>query len=161
MSGLRIAPAAGLALLLVALHTLTLASGIPDELPEELATIVTADGERHDFRLHVARTPEHRRRGLMFVTRLDPDQGMLFDFEVPRSVSMWMKNTPLSLDIVFVRADGRIANIASHTRPFSKKMIPSHGDVLAVIELPAGTTGRLGIRDGDRVEHAIFPEPGT
>jgi hypothetical protein len=159
VSGLRIAPAAGLALLLVTLHTLTLASGVPDELPVESATIVTAGGDRHPFRLHMARTPEHRRRGLMFVTRLDDDQGMLFDFEVPRSVSMWMKNTPLSLDMLFVRADGRIANIASHTRPFSKKMIPSHGDVLAVIELPAGTTARLGISDGDRVEHPIFREP--
>ena len=161
MSGLRAAPAAALALLLAALHTLTLASGVPGELPEESATIVTANGGHHDFRLYVARTPEHRRRGLMFVTRLAADQGMLFDFEVPRSVSMWMKNTPLSLDMLFVRADGRIANIATHTRPFSKKMIPSHGDVLAVIELPAGTTSRLGISDGDRVEHPIFAEPGT
>jgi uncharacterized membrane protein (UPF0127 family) len=161
VSGLRPAPAAGLAFLLVALHTVTLASGVPAGLPEESATIVTADGGSHDFRLHVARTPEHRRRGLMFVTRLDADEGMLFDFEVPRSVGMWMKNTPLSLDMLFVRADGRIANIATHTRPFSKRMISSHGDVLAVIELPAGTTARLRIRDGDRVEHPIFAEPGS
>jgi uncharacterized membrane protein (UPF0127 family) len=145
-----------LAGLLAALHTMTLASGVSSELPEESATIVTADGHRHVLRLHVARTPEHRRRGLMFVTRLDPDEGMLFDFEVPRSVSMWMKNTPLSLDILFVRADGRIANIARHTRPFSKTMIPSHGDVLGVIELNAGSTARLGIRAGDSVVHPLF-----
>lgn len=161
MSARRMAPAVGLAFLLAALHTLTLASGIPEELPEETATIVTRGGQRHAFRLRVARTPEHRRRGLMFVTRLDPDQGMLFDFEVPRSVSMWMKNTPLSLDMLFVKADGRIANIAARTRPFSREMIPSHGDVLAVIELQAGTTARLGISDGDRVEHPLFSEAGT
>jgi len=154
----RVLQGIALTALLAALHTLTLASGINEELPEEPVTIVTVSGDRHDFSLHVARTPDHRRRGLMFVTRLEPDGGMLFDFEVPRSVSMWMKNTPLSLDILFVRADGRIANIASDTRPFSKEMIPSHGDVLAVIELAAGTARRLGIKDGDQVEHPLFAE---
>ncbi len=156
MSTRRALQSLALAALLAALHTLTLASGINEALPREPVTIITSQGDRHDFSLHVARTPDHRRRGLMFVTRLDSDGGMLFDFEVPRSVSMWMKNTPLSLDMLFVRADGRIANIASDTRPFSKEMIPSHGNVLAVIELAAGTARRLGIRDGDRVEHPLF-----
>jgi uncharacterized membrane protein (UPF0127 family) len=92
----------------------------------------------------------------MFVTRMDPDEGMLFDFGRQGPVSMWMKNTPLSLDMLFVEADGRILRIERETRPLSTGTIPSGGNVLAVVELLAGTAERLGIEAGDRVGHRLF-----
>lgn len=143
-------------LLLGALHTFTLASGIPAELPVEALGITTADGRTYDFRAHLAETAEARQQGLMFVTRMAPDEGMLFDFERARPVSMWMKNTPLSLDMIFIESDGRILRIERETTPFSTTTIASGGNVLAVLELPGGTTERLGIEAGDRVRHRLF-----
>lgn len=142
--------------LLAALHTFTLASGIPAELAVEELSITTAGGQAHSFRVHVADTPESRRRGLMFVTRMAPDEGMLFDFGRSGPVSMWMKNTPLSLDMLFVEADGRILRIERETTPLSTQTVPSGGNVLAVVELLAGTTEKLGIEAGDRIGHRLF-----
>jgi uncharacterized membrane protein (UPF0127 family) len=92
----------------------------------------------------------------MFRRSMAPDRGMLFDFEQVAPVAMWMKNTYLPLDMLFIRADGTVARIAADTEPLSTKVIPSGEPVLAVLELNAGTTARLGIRAGDRVEHGIF-----
>lgn len=142
--------------LVLALHTLTLASGIPASLRVEPLEIHTADGARHTFTVHVADTPETRARGLMFVTRLDADRGMLFDFERPQPISMWMKNTPLSLDMLFIDTAGRISQVEARTRPFSTESIHSREDVLAVLELNGGTAARLGIAVGDRVRHPLF-----
>lgn len=142
--------------LLAALHTFTLASGIPAELAVEELSITTAGGQAHSFRVHVADTPESRRRGLMFVTRMAPDEGMLFDFGRSGPVSMWMKNTPLSLDMLFIEADGRILSIAEKTPPLSTRTIPAGGNVLAVLEVLGGTAEKLGIRPGDRVDHRLF-----
>lgn len=142
--------------LVLALHTMTLASGVSGELPVEQVEIVTAAGHRHAFSAHIAATPEARRRGLMYVTRLEPDEGMLFDFESPRPVGMWMKNTPLSLDMLFIAADGRIARIAARTRPFSTELISSGVEVRAVLEINGGRAAALGITAGDQVLHPIF-----
>jgi len=142
--------------LVLALHTMTLASDMFVELPVEQVEVVTASGDRHLFRVHLAATPEARRRGLMYVTRLAPDAGMLFDFEVPRLVGMWMKNTPLPLDMLFIEADGIIARIAARTRPFSTETIPSGVEVRAVLELNGARAAELGITAGDRVLHPIF-----
>ena len=142
--------------LILALHTMTLASGVSADLPVETVTVVTADGERHAFRAHLAATPAARQRGLMYVTRLEPDEGMLFDFETPRLVGMWMKNTPLSLDMLFITADGRIARIAADTRPFSTDTIDSGSEVRAVLEINGGLAAERGIAVGDRVLHPIF-----
>jgi uncharacterized membrane protein (UPF0127 family) len=98
--------------LVLALHTMTLASGALGDLPLEQAEIVGADGTRHVFAVRLADTTETRARGLMYVTALEPDHGMLFDFGETRMVGMWMKNTPLSLDMLFITADGVIAKIA-------------------------------------------------
>jgi hypothetical protein len=146
-------------ILLFALHTLTLASGISPALPVEPLEFVTADGARHAFRVHVAATPEERSRGLKYVTRMAPDQGMLFDFGAPRPVTMWMQHTPLSLDMVFVDAGGSVVRIEPRTTPFSTALIASGKEVLAVVELLAGTCARLDIRPGDRVEHRLFQPP--
>jgi uncharacterized protein len=142
--------------LVLALHTMTLAAGVSIELPVEQVEVATAGGDRHAFRAHLAATPEARRRGLMYVTRLEPDEAMLFDFESPRLVGMWMKNTPLSLDMLFIEADGRIARIAARTQPFSTEAISSGVEVRAVLEINGGRAGELGIAAGDRVLHPIF-----
>jgi uncharacterized protein len=104
----------------------------------------------------VADTPELRERGLMFRHIMPPDQAMLFDFGTPRPVSMWMKNTYMSLDMLFVREDGTIAAIAENTTPKSLDTVSVQEPVKGVIELAAGTVKKLGIRQNDKVFHRIF-----
>jgi uncharacterized membrane protein (UPF0127 family) len=121
----------------------------------EPLTIVTAAGPQR-FEVEVARNDADRQQGLMFRRSLAPDRGMLFDFARREPVSMWMKNTYISLDMVFIRPDGTIARVAQNTEPLSTRIIDSGEPVLGVLELAAGTTHRLGIKAGDRVEHALF-----
>jgi uncharacterized membrane protein (UPF0127 family) len=142
--------------LVLALHTMTLASGALGDLPLEQAEIVGADGTRHVFAVRLADTTETRARGLMYVTALEPDHGMLFDFGETRMVGMWMKNTPLSLDMLFITADGVIAKIARETTPFSTAIVSSGRPVRAVLEIRGGRAAELGIQPGDRVLHRIF-----
>ncbi len=118
--------------------------------------IETADGAVHGFRVYLARTSKQHARGLMFVSELAADQGMLFAYRRPRRVSMWMKNTLIPLDMLFLRADGTIANIAQRTVPGSLAAINSDGKVRGVLELNGGTAARLGIAPGDRVRHPVF-----
>jgi uncharacterized membrane protein (UPF0127 family) len=122
--------------------------------------IETADGTVHRFRAYLAETPEQQARGLMFVPALPADEGMLFAYDRPQHVSMWMKNTLIPLDMLFIRSDGTIANIAQRTVPGSLAAISSKGKVRAVLELNGGTAARLGIRPGERVRHAIFSGSG-
>jgi uncharacterized membrane protein (UPF0127 family) len=120
-------------------------------------TIVTRAGARHDFQLEIANTPESRSRGLMFRRELPEGRGMLFDFGTRETeVSMWMKNTYIPLDMIFIRADGRIRHIAENTTPHSEATISSGGPVKGVLEVIAGTARRLGLSAGDRVEHPFF-----
>ena len=114
---------------------------------EDTATLLTAE---------IADTEELRSRGLMFRHRMPDNQAMLFDFEAPRPASMWMKNTNMSLDMLFVRADGTIAAIAENTVPQSLDTIAVQEPVRGVIELAAGTVKRLRIRPDDLVYHRIF-----
>jgi uncharacterized membrane protein (UPF0127 family) len=111
------------------------------------------------FEVELAITPEQRRQGLMFRESLDADQGMLFDFGDTGPVTMWMRNTLISLDMLFIDAAGRIARIVADTEPLSDATIGSGGPVRAVLELPAGTSAELGIAVGDHVVHPIFPAP--
>lgn len=122
----------------------------------EPLAVVLKDGQRHSFQVEVARTEADRAQGLMFRRSLPADRGMLFDFGKVEPVSMWMQNTYISLDMLFIRPDGTIARIAANTEPLSTRTIPSGEPVLAVLELNAGTASRLGIRAGDRIEHPIF-----
>lgn len=121
--------------------------------------IVTAGG-RHVFRAEVADTDEKRAEGLMFRTKLDQDYGMLFDFKREQPVFFWMKNTYVSLDMIFVRANGTIAHIAENTTPLSEATVPSQNPVRFVFEVVAGTAKRLGIKPGDRVVHPLIKGAG-
>ena len=108
------------------------------------------------FTVEIADTEELRARGLMFRQRLPADKGMLFDFGSPRPVSMWMKNTYIPLDMLFIRPDGTIAYIAENTVPKSLDAIGVSEPVLGVLELAAGTSRTHGIRAGDMVYHRLF-----
>jgi len=110
----------------------------------------------HAFAVELAVNDEQRAKGLMFRKELPEGQGMLFDFQTEQPVSFWMKNTYVSLDMIFIQADGRILSIAENTQPLSERPVPSGGPVRFVLEVVAGTTRKLGIRPGDRVAHPIF-----
>lgn len=122
----------------------------------ETVTIETQNGPVR-FQVEIADTDETRARGLMFRREMAADHGMLFDFNPPEPASFWMRNTHLSLDIIFIGADGRILNIADNTTPYSDAPIPSRGLARAVLEINAGRAAALGIRAGDRVRHRYFP----
>ncbi|MEJ1161422.1 DUF192 domain-containing protein [Prosthecomicrobium sp. N25] len=117
--------------------------------------LVTASG-RHAFRIEIAADDEKRAEGLMFRTKLDPDYGMLFDFKREQPVYFWMKNTYVSLDMIFIRADGTIAHIAENTTPLSEATVPSQASVRFVLEVVAGTSKRLGLKAGDKVVHPLM-----
>lgn len=108
------------------------------------------------FAVEVMRTPEERAKGLMFRRELPEGRGMLFDFSPEQNVSMWMKNTYIPLDMIFIRADGRILRIAENTTPESEAIISAGGPVRGVLEVIAGTTRKYGIAPGDRVAHPLF-----
>ena len=142
------------ALLFVALGVSTFGAGAHAQSFEPL-TVVTASG-RHPFQVEVARDDATRSQGLMYRRSLGADRGMLFDFQRVEPVSMWMQNTYVSLDMLFIRPDGTVARVAERTEPLSTRTIPSGEPVLAVLEVPAGTAARLGIKPGDKVEHPLF-----
>jgi len=142
------------AALAAALLAFTLVAPAAAQTLERLE-IVTKSGV-HVFDVELALTPEQRSTGLMYRKELAPGRGMLFDFEGEGPIAMWMKNTYVSLDMFFIRADGRIARIAENTVPLSEATIPSGAPVKAVLEVVAGTAKRLGIAPGDRVAHRIF-----
>ncbi len=119
-------------------------------------TVVTGDGERHRFRVELALTAEQRAQGLMFRRKLARDAGMLFVYRPPQPVSMWMKNTPIPLDMLFIDRAGRVVKVAERAVPGSLRSIDSGGLVKGVLELPGGTAERLGIAPGARVLHSSF-----
>ncbi len=108
------------------------------------------------FSVEMATTEQEKETGLMYRKELADGKGMLFDFSPEREVTMWMKNTYISLDMIFIRSDGRILRIAENTEPLSTKIISSGGPARAVLEVPAGTAQKYGIRPGDRVAHSLF-----
>jgi uncharacterized membrane protein (UPF0127 family) len=141
----------GLSFLLVAVGTGSLRA----ETATEPLVIVTAKGPV-TFAVEVMRTDEDRAKGLMFRRYMPEDRGMLFDFKEPQPVSMWMKNTYIPLDMVFIRKNGTIARIAEDTEPLSTRTIASGEEVLAVLELNGGAAQKAGIKAGDTVRHAMF-----
>jgi uncharacterized protein len=122
---------------------------------DETVEIATKSGV-HSFAVELAVNDEQRARGLMFRRELPEGRGMLFDFHREQPITMWMQNTYIPLDMIFIRGDGRILSIAENTEPLSTRVISSGGSVRAVLEVIAGTAKKLGIRAGDRVSHPIF-----
>src|SRR5579871_98608 len=117
--------------------------------------IVTRTGVQV-FSVEIATTEAEKTTGLMYRKELAEGKGMLFDFSPEQEVSMWMKNTYISLDMIFIRADGRILRIAENTEPLSTRIISSRGMAKGVLEVIAGTAQKYGIAPGDRVAHPLF-----
>jgi len=117
--------------------------------------IVTRNGVQV-FSVEIATTEQEKETGLMYRKELADGKGMLFDFSPEQEVSMWMKNTYISLDMIFIRADGTILRIAENTEPMSTRIIPSRGLAKGVLEVVAGTAKKYGIAPGDRIGHPLF-----
>jgi uncharacterized protein len=118
---------------------------------EVIDLVVERGSKKLPLKVELADTPEAQSRGLMFRDQLGDDEGMLFPSKAPEPRSFWMKNTPLSLDIIFIGPDRRISNIAANTVPYSLDSVPSQGFAIAVLELRAGRAAELGIVPGDKV----------
>jgi uncharacterized membrane protein (UPF0127 family) len=131
------------------------ASTAEAQMRRETLTLVTA-GAEHVINVEIAETAEEKTIGLMFRTSLADDAGMLFPYSPPQEATMWMRNTYIPLDMIFIRADGIVHRIERQTEPFSERIIASQGEVAAVLELKAGSADRLGLRPGDRVRHSLF-----
>ena len=108
------------------------------------------------FSVEMATTEQEKETGLMYRKELADGKGMLFDFSPEQQISMWMKNTYIPLDMIFIRADGRILRIAENTEPLSTKIISSGGPAKGVLEVIAGTAKKYGIAPGDKVAHPLF-----
>jgi uncharacterized membrane protein (UPF0127 family) len=124
-------------------------------LPVETIRIDTAAGPKA-FTVEVASDAASQERGLMFRRQMARDAGMLFDFHQQQLVTFWMKNTPLPLDMLFIRADGTVSSVEPNAVPFSTDSIASAEPVRAVLEINGGEAHALGIRPGDHVHAAIF-----
>ena len=118
-------------------------------------TVVTVRG-RFQFSVEIAKTDRQRGQGLQYRTELKADAGMLFDFGRVQKVVMWMKNTFIPLDMIFISEDGRVDGVAENTTPQSLELIQSGNPVLSVLEVRAGTAARLGITKGSRILHPVF-----
>jgi len=134
----------------------SLSIGVPAARAEALQPLefVTATGS-HQFKVEVADTPPERAKGLMYRRSMPQNQGMLFDFHDEVPIMMWMKNTYIPLDMVFVSRDGVVTIIAPDTKPMSEETIPG-GMAYGVIELNAGVAAKIGLKPGDTVRHPAF-----
>jgi uncharacterized membrane protein (UPF0127 family) len=121
----------------------------------EKLEIITSRGT-HEFSVEIMRSGPQRERGLMFRRYLPQDRGMLFDFGSERPVMMWMKNTYLPLDMIFIGRTGKVVGIAENAEPLSEKIIPSGAPAFGVLEVNAGTADRIGLKIGDSVHHPLF-----
>jgi len=152
-----------ISILALAIWALLLASCAQGDGPDfaaasEDVVIIETENEAHRFTIEFANTDEKRKLGLMHRTEMAADAGMLFDFGEPQPVSMWMKNTLISLDMAFIDETGIIKNIAANTTPRSLESIRSSAPVTAVLEVNGGTLARLGIEAGDQLRHPMFDE---
>ncbi|MCO5734086.1 DUF192 domain-containing protein [Rhizobium sp. SSA_523] len=118
----------------------------------EPLAIRTADGKRHAFTVELALDAQERQQGLMYRRTMAADHGMLFDFGVAREVTMWMRNTLLPLDMLFIDRGGRITHIHEGAEPLSEAIISSNGPITYVLELNAGEVAKRGIKVGDQIE---------
>ena len=124
-------------------------------LRRETMTLMTAQGERQ-ISVEITESDLEKARGLMFRTKLGDDEGMLFFYDRPLEITMWMRNTYIPLDMVFIRPDGVVQRIVERTEPFSEAIISSMDPVIACLELAGGAAERLGLKVGDRIGHKLF-----
>jgi hypothetical protein len=141
--------------------TLLLAAGLAGvglgaAAPKPSELVIEAASGAHHFTIELATSPEQRAQGLMFRQTLAPEAGMLFLYAADQQITMWMKNTLIPLDMLFIAGDGRILNIAERTIPGSLAAIPSDGPARGVLEVNGGTAARLGIKPGDTVVYPAF-----
>jgi uncharacterized membrane protein (UPF0127 family) len=110
----------------------------------------------HSFSIEVMRTVSELQEGLMYRSSLAENDGMLFDFQTEQPISMWMKNTFVPLDMIFLSRTGQITSIKENAEPFSESLISSNGPVYAVLEVKAGTAAKISLKIGDLIDHPIF-----
>jgi len=144
----------GMIFLVFAATALSLENALAQQALETLQ-IVTASGP-HDFSVEVMRTEPELEKGLMFRRFMPADRGMLFDFKQEKPVMMWMKNTYLPLDMVFIARSGKVVGIAANAEPMSERIIPSGAPAYGVLEVNAGTADKIGLKIGDVVHHPLF-----
>lgn len=130
-----------------------LGSAAEQTVSEHKTVVETADGSRFEFTTELALTPEDQALGLMYREHFADDRAMLFPFPRSRRASFWMRNVPIPLDIIFIRRNGKIANIAGNAEPMTDSARLSKGKVIAVLEVRGGLTEELGIKAGDQVFH--------
>jgi len=118
--------------------------------------VVESEDARHVFTAELATTPEQMARGLMWRESLAPDAGMLFHYTPAQRSAMWMENTLIDLDLLFIEPDGRIFKIVAHAQGGSRRALAANTEIAGVLEIPAGRAFELGIRPGDTVRHAFF-----
>ena len=146
----------GLFVVWILAAVLTLHAGNASEPLREEKLTIASGGKTYQISVEVAETERQKAIGLMFRKFLSPDKGMLFPYPQPQELTMWMRNTYIPLDMLFIKADGTIHRIAQNTEPFSEEVVASKGDVTAVLELAGGVTKSLGIKPGDKVVHRHF-----
>jgi hypothetical protein len=143
-------------LLLVISGSLAFASEIAVDFSSTQPLQIFSDGRVISLSVAFADDPAKRAQGLMFVKQMADDSGMLFDFEKSRTVNMWMKDTLIPLDMIFLDAKGKVITIARNTKPGSLRRISSAVAVMAVLEVNGGLSRKWGIKRGDQVHHAMF-----
>ena len=151
MSRLPHGPSVALAFLFIAFA----GTASAQTLRTEPLDIVTAHGARH-FTVEIADTDATRESGLMFRKSMAPNRGMLFDFGTPQTVTFWMKNTLIPLDMVFIAKDGHVVAIKRNAAPMSEALIPSGAPIVGVLELRGGRAAEIGVKPGDEVRERIF-----
>ena len=122
----------------------------------ETLTIQTAGGKKIEYEVEIADTTEARRIGLMYRKQMQTNRGMLLDFGRPEKAAIWMKNTYLPLDIIYIDANGVITKIVPDAVPLSTVTMPSETKIRAVLELNAGQAAYQDIEVGDHVLHRAF-----
>ena len=128
-----------------------------DENPQRgLSRLIIETSPAAEFMVETAQSSREMRTGLMYRKSMPENQGMIFDVKTPRSITMWMKNTYIPLDIVFIGPDYKISGIYKNAKPMSEKLISSPGDAAAVLELNAGSAEKHHLKKGLTVRHFIF-----
>ena len=122
-----------------------------EDLEKSCVSIKIDSNESIEFSVLIAESNKDRRQGLMHIDFMEENQGMLFVFNPPRRVSMWMRNTPMPLDILFINRNGKIINIEENTTPYSTKALSSGGSIYWVLEINGGLAKKMGIKAGDLV----------